>query len=59
MEQVKDVVASCRSFSDAPIVLGGAGYSMYPESALEYLGADMGIQGEGEVAFPALLDKIQ
>jgi radical SAM superfamily enzyme YgiQ (UPF0313 family) len=32
---------------------------MYPESALEYLGADMGIQGEGEVAFPTLLDKIQ
>jgi radical SAM superfamily enzyme YgiQ (UPF0313 family) len=32
---------------------------MYPESALEYLGADMGIQGEGEVAFPILLDKIQ
>ncbi len=59
LEQVKEVVASCRSFSDAPIVLGGAGYSMYPESALEYLGADMGIQGEGEVAFPTLLDKIQ
>lgn len=56
---VKDVVTNCRSFSKAPIVLGGAGYSMYPESALEYLGADMGIQGEGEVAFPALLDNIQ
>ena len=59
LEQVKDVVGSCRIFSDAPIVLGGAGYSMYPESALEYLGADMGIQGEGEVAFPVLLDKIR
>jgi radical SAM superfamily enzyme YgiQ (UPF0313 family) len=59
LDQVKDVVAGCRSFSGAPLVLGGAGYSMYPESALEYLGADMGIQGEGEVAFPTLLDKIQ
>ena len=59
LEQVKKVVASCRNFSNGPIVLGGAGYSMYPESALEYLGADMGIQGEGEVAFPTLLDKIQ
>jgi len=48
LEQIKEVVGSCRSFSNAPIVLGGAGYSMYPESALEYLGADMGIQGEGE-----------
>ncbi|MGD9270591.1 MAG: radical SAM protein [Syntrophobacterales bacterium] len=59
LEQVKDVVASCRSFTDAPIVLGGPGYSMFPESALDYLEADMGIQGEGEVAFPVLLDKIR
>lgn len=59
LEPVRRVVASCRSFSDVPIVLGGAGYSMYPESALEYLGADMGIQGEGELAFPNLLDRMQ
>jgi len=59
LEQVKEVVASCRRYSEAPIVLGGAGYSMYPESALEYLGADMGIQGEGEVAFPILLDNME
>jgi radical SAM superfamily enzyme YgiQ (UPF0313 family) len=59
LEPVKEVIATCRNFSDAPIVLGGAGYSMYPESALEYLEADMGIQGEGEVAFPLLLDKMQ
>jgi len=59
LEPVSRVVASCRSLSDVPIVLGGAGYSMYPESALEYLGADMGIQGEGELAFPILLDRMQ
>jgi radical SAM superfamily enzyme YgiQ (UPF0313 family) len=59
LEPVRRVVASCRSLSDVPIVLGGAGYSMYPESALEYLGADMGIQGEGELAFPILLDRMQ
>ncbi len=55
LDQVKPVIASCRTSSDAPIVLGGAGYSIFPESALAYLGADMGIQGEGEVAFPLLL----
>ena len=59
LEPVRRVVSSCRSLSDVPIVLGGAGYSMYPESALEYLGADMGIQGEGELAFPILLDRMQ
>ena len=55
LDQVKAVIADCRSFSNAPIVLGGAGYSVFPESSLAYLGADMGIQGEGELAFPILL----
>ena len=59
LEQVKRVVNDCRSSSGAPIILGGAGYSIFPESALNYLEADMGIQGEGEMAFPILLDRIK
>ena len=55
---VKEIIASCRSLSDAPIILGGAGYSIFPESALRYLGADIGIQGEGEVVFPLLVERI-
>jgi radical SAM superfamily enzyme YgiQ (UPF0313 family) len=52
------VVAACRRSSRAPVVLGGAGYSLFPAAALDYLGADMGIQGEGEAAFPRLLDAL-
>jgi len=59
LEQAREVVRICKAVSDAPVVLGGAGYSMFPESALAYLGADMGIQGEGEMAFPALLQRIE
>jgi radical SAM superfamily enzyme YgiQ (UPF0313 family) len=59
LEGVKEVVEECRRLSRATIVLGGAGYSIFPESALDYLGADMGIQGEGEAAFPALLERLQ
>lgn len=58
LDSVKSVVAICRSLSDAPIVLGGAGYSIFPKAALAYLGADMGIQGEGESAFVVLLDRL-
>jgi radical SAM superfamily enzyme YgiQ (UPF0313 family) len=58
LDQAKEVVTTCKAVSTAPIVLGGAGYSIFPQSALEYLGADMGIQGEGEQAFPELLDRI-
>ena len=55
---VREVIATCRSLSDASIVLGGAGYSIFPESALRYLGADLGIQGEGEVVFPVVVERI-
>ena len=58
LDQVKKTVTDCRDLSRAIIVLGGAGYSIFPESVLDYLGADMGIQGEGEGIFPILLDRI-
>lgn len=58
LEPVKDLVAACRAASGAPIVLGGAGYSMFPDAALAYLGADLGICGEGELSFPALLENL-
>jgi radical SAM superfamily enzyme YgiQ (UPF0313 family) len=58
LDPVKAVVSECRNLSDAPIVLGGAGYSIFPKSALDYLKADMGIQGEGEKSFVTLLERI-
>ncbi len=59
LDEVRKFVALCKSCSQAPIVLGGAGYSMFPETALSYLGADMGVQGEGEAVFPTLLAGIE
>lgn len=59
LEQAREVVEICKAVSDAAVVLGGAGYSMFPESVLAYLDVDMGIRGEGEMAFPALLERIE
>ena len=59
LDPVKEIVSACRSLSEATIVLGGAGYSIFPESALSFLGADMGIQGEGEVVFPDLIERME
>jgi radical SAM superfamily enzyme YgiQ (UPF0313 family) len=59
LEAVQDIVVFCRALTGAPIVLGGAGYSIYPESLLEYLHADMGIQGEGETAFVELVNRLE
>lgn len=58
LEPVRDIVAACRKASPGPIVLGGAGYSIFPDEALEYLGADYGIAGDGETAFVALLERL-
>jgi radical SAM superfamily enzyme YgiQ (UPF0313 family) len=59
LDGAKNVVKACKRVSDAPVVVGGAGYSLFPEAALEYLEADMGIQGEGEGAFVALVEKLK
>jgi hypothetical protein len=59
LASLRELVAACRRDSDAPIVLGGAGYSIFPQPALTYLQADIGIKGEGEMAFPALLRWIE
>ncbi len=50
------LIAAMKRASGAPIVLGGAGYSIYPTQCLEYLGLEYGVVGEGETAFPALLE---
>ncbi len=59
LDPVRAVVARCRNFSSSMIVLGGAGFSIFPESVLSYLGADMGIRGEGEHAFVTLLHRLE
>jgi len=58
LAQVRPVVDACRERSGAPIVLGGAGYSIFPDAALAFLGADFGVCGDGETAFPALLERL-
>jgi len=59
LDQARDAVAWSREASAAPIILGGAGFSILPQPILNYLGADMGIQGEGETVFPELLQRLQ
>jgi radical SAM superfamily enzyme YgiQ (UPF0313 family) len=59
LEEIRKIVSYCRGLSSAPIVLGGAGYSIFPEAVLAYLEADIGIQGEGELVFPELLQRLE
>ncbi|MHB8174139.1 MAG: B12-binding domain-containing radical SAM protein [Nitrospirota bacterium] len=55
----RDIIGLIKRETKAPVVLGGPGYSIMPKAALEYLGADFGIAGEGELAVPMLADAFQ
>lgn len=59
LDQTKEIVVLCRRLFPGPIVLGGAGYSIFPERVLDTLEADMGIQGEGEGTFLLLLERLR
>ena len=44
-----------RETTDAPLILGGSGFSIFPEYFMDYYRADYGVSGEGEAVFPDLL----
>ncbi|MGD0971590.1 MAG: radical SAM protein [Desulfobaccales bacterium] len=46
--EVKDLVQHLQGISPAPVVLGGAGFSVAPLEFMEFTGADFGMVGEGE-----------
>ncbi len=52
---IQQVVGLIKANYQGPIVLGGAGYSIMPVEILDFLGADFGIVGEGEIALDGLL----
>jgi radical SAM superfamily enzyme YgiQ (UPF0313 family) len=54
-----DMVNAVRENSGAPIVLGGAGFSVMPEFILDLVNADFGIWGDGEFILPELANRLE
>ena len=52
------IVRLVRASTQAPIVLGGSGFSIFPGDLMSLLGADFGVVGEGE-AMAQLLDALE
>lgn len=52
---IRALIRWLRGQTRAPVVLGGVGYSIAPLPALRFLGADVGLRGDGEEAFPQML----
>lgn len=59
LEKTKDVVDLVKKHAPCPVVLGGVGFSISPAAALKYCEVDMGIWGEGELAFPLLVKALK
>jgi radical SAM superfamily enzyme YgiQ (UPF0313 family) len=57
--RLQATVEACRSCTDVPIVLGGAGFSLMPEAILRACDLKLGVVGEGEQAFPQLLNALE
>jgi len=53
-----ELIRSIRAMTDVPLVLGGAAYSLQPETLLLRLGADYGVVGEGERTFRHVVDTL-
>jgi len=58
-EVLAALVAAAHEELDVPVVLGGGGYSLLPESVLREAGADYGIVGEGERLIVDLVEAIE
>lgn len=58
LAQAKEQIRTIRRLSAAPIILGGAAFSIMPEEILAYLEADYGISGEGEAAVCDLVETL-
>ncbi len=54
-----ETVRAVRALTDAPIVLGGVGFSIFAERLVEFTGADFGIRGDGEEAVVALVRQLE
>lgn len=57
-EEVKPIVEAIKLNFQGPIVMGGSGFSIAPELAIEYFGLQLGVAGEGEQALPMLLERL-
>lgn len=58
-EELFSICKTLREHSKAPIVLGGSGFSIFPEQLLKLSGADFGICGDAEASFPALVQALE
>lgn len=58
LDAVRDLLREVKKESDVPVICGGPGFSIMPEAILDYVGADYGVKGEGELAICRLIEAL-
>ena len=58
-DELAALVERLRQQLKCPVVLGGSGFSIFPEALLTASGADFGIVGEGEASLVALVKALE
>jgi radical SAM superfamily enzyme YgiQ (UPF0313 family) len=57
--KLAELIKSLRMLTNAPIGVGGVGFSIFAPQIVEYTGADFGIRGDGEQAIIDLYEQLQ
>jgi radical SAM superfamily enzyme YgiQ (UPF0313 family) len=57
IDDYRRLVGVLRAAGVPHVVLGGSGFTIAPQALMAVLGADVGVVGEGELAFPWLLER--
>ncbi len=57
--RLRRLVAQVRTHTDAPIVLGGCGFGIFPRAVMDACGVDLGIVGDGEGPLVELVRRLR
>ncbi len=55
---LKEFIEPVRKITSVPVILGGSGFSIFPEELMKLSKADFGIVGEGVEILPLLLEEL-
>lgn len=55
IEGYREIIDAIRAVSNSPVIVGGAGFSIYPKAIFDEINPDYGIVGEGEESLRRLI----
>jgi len=59
LPECSEIIGLIRKKTDAPVVLGGVGFSVMPEVVMEFCGGDLGVWSDGEFTMVSLAGRME